>query len=66
VKTGNPSACATMNWKVRKSAIALYLSVIKRIGANISNYPSQNPLFSSCVPFYARQYVLLSQGDKME
>jgi hypothetical protein len=33
VKTGNPSACATVNWKVCKSAIALYclyFSVIKR------------------------------------
>jgi hypothetical protein len=33
VKTENPSACATVNWKVRKSAIALcclYLNVIKR------------------------------------
>jgi hypothetical protein len=31
VKTGNPSACATVNWKVCKSAIVLYCcSVIKR------------------------------------
>jgi hypothetical protein len=30
VKTGNPSACATVNWIVCKSAIALHLSVIKR------------------------------------
>jgi hypothetical protein len=33
VKTGNPSACAAVNWKVYKSAIALFclnLSVIKR------------------------------------
>jgi hypothetical protein len=30
VKTGNPSACATVNWKVYKSAIVLYLNVIKR------------------------------------
>jgi hypothetical protein len=29
VKTENLSACATVNWKVCKSAIALYLSVIK-------------------------------------
>jgi hypothetical protein len=29
VKTENPSACATVSWKVCKSAIALYLSVIK-------------------------------------
>jgi hypothetical protein len=31
VKTANPDACATVNWKVCKSAIALYLSVIKRL-----------------------------------
>jgi hypothetical protein len=42
VKTENPSACATVNRKVCKSTIALYLSVIKRTcnqGANKSNYP---------------------------
>jgi hypothetical protein len=30
VKTGNPSVCATVNWKVCKSVIALYLSVVKK------------------------------------
>jgi hypothetical protein len=43
VKTGNSSACATVNWKVCKSAIALYLSVIKGTcnqGANKSNHPN--------------------------
>jgi hypothetical protein len=43
VKTGNPSACATVNCEVCKSAIALYLSVIKRTcnqGANKSNHPN--------------------------
>jgi hypothetical protein len=30
VKTENHSACATVNWKVCKSTIALYLSVINR------------------------------------
>jgi hypothetical protein len=46
VETENPSACATVNWKVCKSAIALYclyLSVIKRTynqGANKSNHPN--------------------------
>jgi hypothetical protein len=30
VKTENPSACATVNCKLCISAIALYLSVIKR------------------------------------
>jgi hypothetical protein len=29
VKTDSPSACATLNWKVCKSAIALYLSVLR-------------------------------------
>jgi hypothetical protein len=46
VKTENPSASATMNWKVCKSTIALYrcnLSVIKRTcnqGANKFNHPN--------------------------
>jgi hypothetical protein len=43
VKTENPSACATVNWKVCKSATALYLSVTERIcnqGANKSNHPT--------------------------
>jgi hypothetical protein len=43
VEIENPSACATVNWKVCKSAIALYLSVIKRTckqGANKSNHPN--------------------------
>jgi hypothetical protein len=43
VKTDNRSACATVNWKVCKSAIALYLSVIKRTcnqGANDSSLPN--------------------------
>jgi hypothetical protein len=37
VKTENPSACATVNWNVCKSAIALYcmyLKVIKRLYVN--------------------------------
>jgi hypothetical protein len=43
VKTGNSHACARVNWKVYKSAIALYLSVSKRTcnqGANKSNHPT--------------------------
>jgi hypothetical protein len=43
VKTDNLSACATVNWKVCKSAIVLYLSVIKRTcnqGVNKSNHPN--------------------------
>jgi hypothetical protein len=53
VRTRGPGPCATVNWKVCKSAIALYLSVIKRTcdeGANKSNHPNWNPLFSSLVP----------------
>jgi hypothetical protein len=30
VETKNPSACATVDWEVCKSAIGMYLSVIKR------------------------------------
>jgi hypothetical protein len=55
VKTDNPSTCVTVNWKVCKPAKAMYLSVIKRTcgqGANISNHPKHNPLFSSRVPSY--------------
>jgi hypothetical protein len=43
MKTGKPSACATVNWKACKSAIALNLGVIKRNcnqGANKSNHPN--------------------------
>jgi hypothetical protein len=46
VKTGNPSACVTVNWKVCKSGIALYclyLNVIKRDcnqNSNKSNHPN--------------------------
>jgi hypothetical protein len=55
VETENPSACVTVNWKVCKSAIALYLNVIKRDcdqSANKSNHPNWNPSFSSPVPPY--------------
>jgi hypothetical protein len=55
VKTGNPSVSATANWNVCKSAIALYLSVVKRTcnqGANKYNIPNWNPLFSSRVAPY--------------
>jgi hypothetical protein len=38
VKNESPSTCATVNWKVCESAIALYLSVIKRT-CNRSTYP---------------------------
>jgi hypothetical protein len=43
VNTDNPSACATANWKLCKSAIPLYLSVMKRTcnqGANKSSHPN--------------------------
>jgi hypothetical protein len=46
VKTGNPNACAAVEWKVCKSAIALYClysNVIKRDcnpSANKSNHPN--------------------------
>jgi hypothetical protein len=55
VTTDTPNACATVNWKLCKSAIALYLNVIKRTcdkGANKSNHPNWNQLFSSRVPPY--------------
>jgi hypothetical protein len=37
VKTENPSACATVSCKLCKSAIALYLSVIKRTCNKVDN-----------------------------
>jgi hypothetical protein len=43
VKAENPSACVMVNCKLCKSAIALYLSLIKRTcnhGANKSNHPN--------------------------
>jgi hypothetical protein len=51
VETENPSACETVGWKVCKSAIALYLSVIKRT-CNRSANKSNHPLLSSRVPPY--------------
>jgi hypothetical protein len=53
VKTDKPCECATVNWKVCKSAIALYLTVIKRTcnrTANKSKHPNYNPLFLSRLP----------------
>jgi hypothetical protein len=55
VVTENPSACATVNCKLCKSATALFLSVIKRTckpGANKFNHPNYSTLFSSRVPPY--------------
>jgi hypothetical protein len=37
VDAKNSNACATVNWKVCKSAIALYLSVIKKTCNGIAN-----------------------------
>jgi hypothetical protein len=55
VETENPSAYATVNWKVCKSVTALYLGVIKRTcnrGANKSNHPNCNPFFLSRLPLH--------------
>jgi hypothetical protein len=48
VETENPSACATVNCKVCKSAIALYLNVIKRTSNQSANpiIPTRNRHFS--------------------
>jgi hypothetical protein len=46
VKTENPSACVTANWKVCRIAIALVLSVVPScecIRCNKSNHPIRNP-----------------------
>jgi hypothetical protein len=43
VKAEDPSACVTVNWKLWKSTIAMYLHVIKRIcnqGINTFNHPN--------------------------
>jgi hypothetical protein len=43
VKAEDPSACVTVNCKLWKAALALYLNVIERTfnqGANKSNYPN--------------------------
>jgi hypothetical protein len=60
VKTENPSACATLNWKVCKSAIALYLSVIKRTcnqGANKSNHKYNPQLFARHTTLHMTIYI---------
>jgi hypothetical protein len=54
VRTGIPSACATVNCKVCKSAIApycLYLRMTAKEGVNESNHPILNPLISSRAVF---------------
>jgi hypothetical protein len=46
VKTENPSACATVNCKVYRSAIALYCLKVpscEYIRCNKSNHPIQTP-----------------------
>jgi hypothetical protein len=55
VKTENPSACATVNWKLCISAIApycLHLTVFVKEGASKFSKPKQSPLFSSRLPPY--------------
>jgi hypothetical protein len=52
VETENPSASGTVNWKLCKSAIALYclyLRVFVKEGVNKSTDPNYNSLFSSRV-----------------
>jgi hypothetical protein len=49
VETENPSACATVNWKVSKSTIALNLNVIKKDCKQITNkdnHPNYTSSFS--------------------
>jgi hypothetical protein len=72
MKPENPSACATVTWNLCKSEIALCNSVIKRTcnqGANKSNHPNYNSLFSSRVPPHALQFnilELLYMGKNMQ
>jgi hypothetical protein len=43
VETENPGACATVKWKLCRSAIALYclyLRVFEKEGVNISTHPN--------------------------
>jgi hypothetical protein len=68
VETEKLSAGATVNSKFCKSAIALYLSVIKRTcnrSANKSNHPIYNPLFSSRVPPLHVKIITIDSADKM-
>jgi hypothetical protein len=67
METENSIACATVNCKLCKSAITLYLSVIKitrNWSDSKSNYPNYNPLFSSRAPpvFWAR-WIQLTSSD---
>jgi hypothetical protein len=53
VEKENPIACATVNWKLCKSVIALYclyFRVFVKGGVNKSYHPNYKPLFSSRVP----------------
>jgi hypothetical protein len=69
VKTENSSACAAVNWKLCKSAIAfycLYLSVIKngcKQGANKSNHPNENPSFRHAYHRTRDSIILGLNGD---
>jgi hypothetical protein len=61
--TGNPSACAKANWEMCKSAIAQYLSVIKklvRLEALINPITlSRTQNYSPRVPPYTWQYIII-------
>jgi hypothetical protein len=65
VNTENPSACATVNWKVCKSVIVLYylyLSVIKRT-SNKSNHRTRTHKYWPRQPtrdIILSTYILLS------
>jgi hypothetical protein len=52
VKMDNLSACAMVNWKVCKSAIALYLSVIKRT----CNQVLINPIIQTRTRYFRHVY----------
>jgi hypothetical protein len=51
VQTENPSACATLNWKVRKSGIALY-----GLKVRIVTEVSINPIIRIRTRYYRHAY----------
>jgi hypothetical protein len=53
VETENPSACATVNWKVSKSAIALYLSMIKELVTKVLI----NPIIRTRTRYFRQAYT---------
>jgi hypothetical protein len=52
VGTENPSVCAMVDWKLCKSAIALYLSVIKRT----CNQGAKNPIIQTRNRYFCHTY----------